>query len=160
MVAGNIADAEAALADSERLARELGNAFSLATVLNLRATLLQLRDEYAEAAQLLAESVDISVGARVSWTFAYALPSLASVAVRLGDLERAATLFGAAASWSADNGVDTGFPTSNALAHRDLTVAREGLGEELFRASWDAGRDTTGAEVVELAHELTHRARG
>ena len=160
MVTGSLAHADAALSDSERLARELGNAFSLATVLNLRATLAQLLDENDEAARLLAESVDPSVGAGISWTFAYALPALASVAVRLGDLERAATLFGAAASWTADAGVDTGFPTSDALARRDLTVTRDGLGEELFRAAWDAGRDTTAREVVELAHELTLRARG
>jgi hypothetical protein len=160
LLAGGIADAEQRLLDCEQRARLLGNPFTLATVLNLRATLTLLRDEHAATAELLAEAADLSVASRISWTFAYALPALASVAVRLGDLEAGATLFGAAASWSADHSVDTGFPTSQALAHRDLATAREALGELRFRTAWDAGRDSTGSEVVDLAREVSLRARG
>ena len=160
LLAGALHVSEQLLLACEHRARRLGNPFTLATVLNLRATLTQLRDEHGETARLLAESAEISMTARISWTFAYTLPALASVAVRSGDHELGATLFGAAASWSADHSVDTGFPASQALAHRDLARAREALGEVRFRPAWDAGRDTTGPEVVELARELSRRARG
>lgn len=160
LLAGALDASDDLLLDCEQRARALGNPFTLATVLNLRATLTQLRDEHAATALLLAESADVSVTARIAWTFAYTLPALASVAVRSGDLLAGATLFGAAASWSADHSVDTGFPASQALAHRDLALAREALGEASFRTAWDAGRDTTGPQVVELARELSRRARG
>ncbi|WP_051640256.1 helix-turn-helix domain-containing protein [Cellulomonas sp. URHE0023] len=160
LLAGSLHESEQLLLGCEHSARGLGNPFTLATVLNLRATLTQLRDEHSETARLLAESAEISMTARISWTFAYTLPALASVAVRSGDHELGATLFGAAASWSADHAVDAGFPASEALAHHDLALAREALGEVRFRPAWDAGRDTTAPEVVELARELSRRARG
>ena len=159
LLAGRVDEADALLDDAERLARELGNAFSLATALNVRATLTELLDDHPRSAMLLAEAAELSVGSRISWTFAYILPALAGVAVRLGDAEAGARLFGASASYSAEHSVATGFQASSALADRDLAAAREQLGEERFRAAWDAGRDTTGAEVVELATELNRRAR-
>ena len=160
LLAGRVDDADELLLDAERLARDLENPFTLATVLNIRATLTELRDDHALSAVLLAEAAELSVGSAISWTLAYTLPAMAGVAVRLGEVETGARLFGASASYSAQHSVATNFQASQALADRDLAAAREELGEERFRNAWDAGRDTTGPGVVELARELSRRARG
>ena len=160
LLAGRVDDADQLLLDAERLARDLENPFTLATVLNIRATLTELLDDHALSAVLLAEAAELSVGSAISWTLAYTLPAMAGVAVRLGEAETGARLFGASASYSAEHSVATNFQASQALADRDLAAAREQLGEARFRAAWDAGRDTTGPGVVALAQELSRRARG
>jgi predicted ATPase/transcriptional regulator with XRE-family HTH domain len=160
LLAGVADEADRLLLEAEALARELGNPFTLATALNVRATLTELRAEHTVSAQLLAEAAELSVGCAISWTLAYTLPALAAVAVRLGELETGARLFGASASYSAAHSVATNFQTSRELADRSLAVAREQLGGQRFRAAWDAGRDTTGSGVVLLARELSRRARG
>ncbi len=164
LLAGRLDEAERLLVEAEADARALGNPFTLATTLNLRATVTELRDAHSETAALLAEAAELSVDARISWTLAYTLPALAGVAVRLGELQAGAQLFGASASYSAEHSVAASFQTAKALAERDLAAARDELGEAEFRTAWDAGRDTTGAGVVELAQTLvqalSRRARG
>jgi predicted ATPase/transcriptional regulator with XRE-family HTH domain len=160
LLAGEADTADAVLRDAERLARDLGNPFTLATVLNIRAILTELRDEHVLSAQLLTEAAELSADAAIGWTLAYTLPALAGVAVRLGEPETGARLFGASASYSAEHSVATNFQASRALADHNLTTARDQLGEAAFRAAWDAGRDTTPAGVVELARGLSRRGPG
>lgn len=81
-----VSEAGRLLAVAELLGRRLGNAFTLATALNLRATVTDLAGDYRATALLLIEATRASIDARSSWTLGYALPALAGVAVRLGDL--------------------------------------------------------------------------
>ena len=128
-------------------ARELGNPFTLATALNINATLTELLGDEPATAVLLGESVALSLGARLSWTLGYALPALASVAQRVGDPASAAWLFGAGASISAADAVDPTFPVSRALSDRGLDATRAALGEPAFTREWDAGRAASDAEI-------------
>lgn len=148
------------LREADAAARVLGNAFTLATTLNIRATLAVLRAEDAAAALQLAEAAELSVTTGMSWTLAYTLPALAGVAVRLGDAATGARLFGSSASYGARHDVDAAFPADRAVADRELATARDALGPERFRRAWDAGRDATAVDVVELARTLSERARG
>jgi predicted ATPase len=160
MLGGDLTTADAVLTAAEREAREIGNAFTLATTLNNRATVTALRAEHATTAALLAESVELSVAAGIGWTLSYAVPALAGVAVGLHQGESAAFLFGASASLSAAHAADPSFPVSSDLSHQDLVTARGQLDEETFRRSWDAGRAATNADIAELARQLSARARG
>ena len=160
LVGGDYELAQDLLRRAEEAARDLGNPFTLATALNIRATLTQLQNDDAGTAHLLAESIAISVEARISWTLGYAIPALAGVAVRLSEPELAARLFGASASHSVVHAVDPRFPASRALSDRDLAAARDQLGDAAFRDAWDDGRTAAAPDIAELARHLTQRALG
>jgi hypothetical protein len=160
LLAGRHDDAEEQLVAAEEAARRLGNAFTLATALNVRATLAQVRSEPRAAALMLVEATELSVGARISWTLGYAVPALAEVAVRLDDAETAARLFGASASLSAAYSVNPDFPAARALSDQGLADVRERLGDGSFRRAWDAGRSATHDDVAELAARVRLLARG
>lgn len=147
--------AEPALVQAVDAAREVGNPFTLATSLNVLATLVAMQGDHARAADLLAESVELSVEVGISWTLAYTLPALAGVAVRVGRPEAGVRLFGASASFAAQHAIVPSFPASRDLADSDLAAAREQLGEQAFKVAWDAGREATGAHVVDLAREIS-----
>jgi hypothetical protein len=146
--------ADERLRTAEEAARDLGNAFSLASVLNRRATVTGLQGDERTTAALLAESAELSVHGRIGWTLGYALPALAGVAVSLGEDDTAARLFGASASLTAAQGVDPRFPVSSAMSSRALVQVRERLGQGAFSRSWDAGRLATLDEVARLAGVL------
>ncbi len=152
--------AERVLDAAVTAARELGNPFTLATSLNVLATLTAMQGDHARTATLLAESVELSIQARMNWTLAYTLPALAGVAVRLGRAASGARLFGASASYSAQHAVAANFQASRDLADSDLEAARAELGEAAFQEAWDAGRDATGADMVELARDLIRDGPG
>lgn len=160
LLADDLAEAERLFTEALARARALGNAFTLATALNLMATLTEVQERHAESAVFLAESAALSVGASIRWTFAYTLPALAGVAVRLGEPALGARLFGASASYSDQHSVATAFQTVGELADRDLAHARELLGPAAFGAAWDAGRDSTPEDVVAVARELSRSGPG
>ena len=143
---------------AETAARELGNAFTLATALNVLATLTEIVGDHRASAALLGESTELSVAAGVSWTLGYSIPALAGVAAHLGEVETAAWLFGASASLSAAHAVSETFPASRALSDQSLAAARDQLGEEAFRRAWDAGRIADLDELAALVDELRRLA--
>jgi hypothetical protein len=159
LLAGDLDAAGNTLEKAEQEARRIANAFTLSSVLNRRATVTALDGDDRGTAALLAESVEVSVAARIGWTLTYALPALAGVAVRLRHEESAAFLFGAAASLSAAHSADPRFPVSSRLAQQDLQAARDGLDDEVFRGSFDAGRAASTADIAELARQLSALAR-
>jgi len=140
--------------------RNRGNPFTLATALNVHATLTELLGDEPATAALLGEAVALSLAARLSWTLGYSLPALASVAQRVGDPSSAAWLFGAGASISAADAVDPTFPVSRALSDRGLDAARAALGEPEFTREWDAGRAASDAEIQARAAMVMTRAGG
>jgi hypothetical protein len=141
-------------------ARGIGNAFTLATALNVFATLTELIGDEQATATLLGEAVALSLTARMSWTLGYALPALASLAQRVGDPASAAWLFGASASISASDAVDPTFPVSRALSDRGLDATRTALGELTFTREWDAGRAASGVEIQDRAAMVMTLAGG
>ncbi len=158
ITSGDLATAAAVLSEAMGAARELGNPFTLATALNVNATLTELLGDEPATASLLGEAVTLSLGARLSWTLGYSLPALASVAQRVGDPASAAWLFGAGASISAADAVDPTFPVSRALSERGLDATRAALGEPAFTREWDAGRAASDAEIQARAAD-GHDAR-
>ncbi len=158
LVSGDLDGAEATLRRTEVAARDLGNPFTLATTLNVLATISELKAEHAVSAVLLAEATELSADAGMSWTLAYCLPALAGVAVRVGESALGARLFGASASFTDQHGVATSFQPTRQLAARDLADARDDLGDAAFRAEWDAGRSATVEDVADLARTITARA--
>ncbi|GAA3234627.1 hypothetical protein GCM10010532_072180 [Dactylosporangium siamense] len=158
LVANDLATAGLILPTVVRAAREIGNAFTLATALNVHATLTELLGDEPATATLLGEAVALSLAARMSWTLGYALPALASLAQRVGDPVSAAWLFGAGASISAADAVDPTFPVSRALSDRGLDATRAALGELRFTHAWDAGRAASDTEIQARAAVVTTRA--
>ena len=122
------------------------------------------RPDDVTAALWLGEALELSARLRLRWTMGYSVPALAGVAGRVGDPVVAATLFGAAATFTASDDVDAHFPPARATADRGMLAARDALGEDRFREAWDAGRSATPEEVAELAAavvaDVTRRGRG
>ncbi|MGY1747077.1 ATP-binding protein [Blastococcus sp. SYSU D00695] len=152
--AGDVAGAEAAVAEATELAHDLGP-FTVATVLNARANVARARGQDDLAVDLLVQVVDLATAVGTTWNLAYALPELGALAAERGRHEVAAQLFGAAAEAAA---VTVAVPPDPALADRRLNAAREALGEEAFARAWERGRRVPPGEVPGLAR-LTH-ARG
>ncbi|MBD3783800.1 MAG: hypothetical protein IE926_12770 [Micrococcales bacterium] len=140
-------------------ARALGNPFSLATSLNLQATLTELLGEEAQTAALLGEALDLGLEGRLSWPLGYTLPALAALALRVSDPAGAAWLFGAAADVSAADAVAHTFPVSRALSDRGLDATRQALDEATFTREWELGRVAGDAEVRARAAAVLSRAR-
>ncbi len=149
------AAATAHLVVAEDLARHHDTMFTLATVLNLRATLTELAGDHTTSALLLAESTERSATGNLAWTLAYSLPALAAVAANLGEDVMAATLFGASASVAATTAVDTPFPAARALAEDGLGAVRQHLGDRAFKAAWDTGRVATRPDILALARSIS-----
>ncbi|MFI7585482.1 ATP-binding protein [Spongisporangium articulatum] len=160
LVTGDLDGARERLVEAERRARAIGNAFTLATALNVRATLTAVEGDHRTTAVLLSESTELSVRGRLNWTLGYSIPGLAAVAAQLDELETAAELFGASASLSADHAVDETFPASRDLSAGGLARVRDRLDEQTFRRHWDAGRLASNSQIAARAAELMQRARG
>ena len=86
LVGGAVDDARALLEEALAAARALGNEFTLATTLNTVATLREVLGDDTGAAVLLGESLRTAWPLRLTWTIGYAVPALAGVAARSGDL--------------------------------------------------------------------------
>ncbi|WP_246258379.1 ATP-binding protein [Amycolatopsis anabasis] len=106
--------------------------------------------EVAVAAEAARDGLVITrtIGSRLQ--LAYRLDGMAWVASRQGEFERAATLFGAAATvWEA---VGASADVAVALPHRRfLNAAREALGPERFDALFAAGRAFTDEQATRFA---------
>ena len=136
-------------------ARVLGLNYEVAFALNLRALVAQVRGRYEESVDLLAESVERCVDVADVWLLVHAVPAVAALAVRRGDPDAAARLFGAAASLADDSGVSASFSLSRRITRDGLDAARDALGAAAFTAAWEAGRCAVLDEVVALARAVT-----
>ncbi|WP_433286967.1 ATP-binding protein [Pseudonocardia sp. CA-142604] len=158
LLAGHAPDIEQAARDAETAARHLGSAFETGAALNLRAVAAQLGGRNDEAAGLLGEAIDLAVAAVNSWTLTYMLSTLAVVAVRLGDPDAGARLFGAWSAYANAHGVVEDFPTTHELVTRDIDQARRDLGSAAFDVAWRSGREAGMAELVEIARKVRDQA--
>ncbi|SOE03545.1 ATP-binding protein [Blastococcus haudaquaticus] len=156
--AGDGEGAVAALGEAERLARELGNPFSLATVLNVRASFALAADDDRTALDTWTESAVLAAEVRTTWTLVYTVPGLAVVAARRGLPELAAELFAAGSATAEAGSVAVTFPPDLAVAAHWLAVVREELGEDAFRRAWERGRGVRPEDVPGLAARISDRS--
>ena len=98
VLTGNLVAARETLAEVERLARRLDSPFTLATVLNIQASLAKLAGEDDDALERLIEAAGLAGEAGISWTQVYTVPALADLAGRGGQPELAVRLYAAAAT--------------------------------------------------------------
>ena len=148
LIRGGFGRAMELLEGGEALARDRGDAFTLAVNLNTQATITQLRGDDARTADLLRESVGLLAALRDTWSLLYGVLGLAGVAGRQGSPERAARLFGAAEALREKTGAVPAFPATQALYERDLASVRARLDSETFAAASAEGRAMTLEESV------------
>ncbi len=158
LLAGGAPDIEQAARAAETAARQLGSAFDVGSALHLRAVAAQLGGRNDEAGVLLAEAIELTVAAVNSWTLTYMLSNLAVVAVRLGDCDAGARLFGAWTAYANAHGVIEQCSTTHELVAHDFDQARRDFGPIAFDAALRAGHDTGLGELVQLARKVRDRA--
>jgi ATP/maltotriose-dependent transcriptional regulator MalT len=152
---GDVGGGTAVLLGAERVARELGSPFTLATVLNMQATVLQAVGEDDAALAKHREAAELSVEVGTTWTLVYAVLGLAVAAARRGQPETAAELFAAGSASEEASSVAVSFPPDLAEVQRWLPVVRAELGEEGFRRAWERGRALRPDDVPRLAARIT-----
>jgi hypothetical protein len=155
MSTGDLAGTAAALAEAEACARALGSPFTLATVLNMQASVAQAVDDDATALTRLEQAAELARRGGLAWTLVYTLPALAVVAARRGQHELAAELFAAGWTTADDASLAVSFPPDVARAEHWLRVTRERLDPSAFEAAWTAGRRLAPAEVAERASRIS-----
>ncbi|MGY2128546.1 ATP-binding protein [Blastococcus sp. SYSU DS0617] len=155
--AGDVPGGAAAVTAAERIARELGSPFTLATVLNVQATLALAADDDATALDRWAEAGALAASVGTSWTLAYTLPGLAVLAARQGRPELAAELFAAGSATAEADSVAVTFPPDLEAAGQWLPAVRADLGEDVFAAAWERGRGLRPADVPRLTAVLSGR---
>ena len=160
ILGGDHPAAEQHLHQAEALARATGNGFTTALVLNLRATVAELRGDEPTTLDLLAESVQRSVEDGLGWTLGYALPALAAVAARSGEDVVAAQLAGTAATLTGSTAAVGHVPASRAQAHAAVEDLRARLGETAYGVAFDQGRALDLAGVGRLAASLRRPGPG
>src|SRR5436190_1597785 len=173
---GNYDDARDLYEKSMALARELGYRWSIALALGNLGVVAQERGDYDEARTLHKESLTLhrdlgeKVGVAGSLTYLGAVAvgiastgleqskkssqeqSVRNAPDRLGQLERAATLFGS---------VDRLLESMTAVLSGDerqvydqnLAIARSSLNEEAFARTWSEGRAMSTEQAIEFALE-------
>jgi predicted ATPase/DNA-binding XRE family transcriptional regulator len=149
--------AAAELADAERSARELGSPFTLATVLNIQASLALAGEDDDTALDKWAEAAALAVEVGTTWTLVYTVPGLAVLAARRGSPELAAALFAAGSVTAEAGSVAVTFPPDLAVAGEWLAAVRSELGEDAFRRAWERGRLLRPDDVPRLADEISGR---
>lgn len=144
-----------ALAAAEETARGGELPFTLATVLNMQATLaLQVGDDDA-ALRHLVESVHLAAEVGTMWTLVYTLPALGGLAARRGDAALAVTLFAAGSAAAQASLLAVSFRPDAEAADAQLEAARQQLSEEELRRAWEHGRSLDIVEVLELLPQLS-----
>jgi hypothetical protein len=152
--AGDLAGSAALLDEAERVAREAGSPWTLATVLNMQASLALARDDDRAALECWTESAELAdaIGGS-TWTMTYTWPGLAVLAARRGWPE----LFAAGSATAEAASLAVTFPADLESLGRWLPVVRERLGEEGFRRAWERGRQLRPADVSRLSREISAR---
>ncbi len=135
---GDLDAAEVRFSEALGRFRAMGNAFGTAITLINLAGLARRRGELARSEALYAESLALrwEDGDKVS--VAGCLRGLARTAVLARQYERGVRLFAAAEALRAAIGAAE--PRGNARAEAALAPARVSLSEEVFAATWAAGR--------------------
>lgn len=138
-------------AEGERLARADGNWIALTGILLTQAMWSRQQGDDGQAEALLRETLDLAAMLRDVWTALLTVTGLAGTAASQGELERAATLFGAAAALRETMGVDISWSNWRAQSEHDRASVIAQLGEEPFSSAFDYGRSLAFDDAVTLA---------
>lgn len=159
MLSGEIDAAHGTLADGERLARRLGSPFSLATVLNVEASLAKLSGRDSDALEMLIEAAALAGEAGIGWTQVYTLPGLADLAVRRGEAALAVQLYAAGDALASATGLAVTFPPDVERGVTGIARARAEIDPTTFGRLWESGRGLALDHVAEMADALRGRDR-
>jgi hypothetical protein len=112
----------------------------------------RVRAEYNRATAMFRESVLLSQSAGDKFGPPYTLEALGLVAAALGDAQRAARLWGAAASWR--EAYSEPLPLNYQQDYAPIvTQARTQLGDEAYKAAWSEGQAMSPEQAIALALE-------
>ncbi|UOY01841.1 ATP-binding protein [Blastococcus sp. PRF04-17] len=157
-LSGDAGGAAEALAEADRLGRELASPFTLATILNVQASFALLADDDATALDKWSEAATLAAEVGTSWTLVYTMPGLAVLAARSGQFQLAAELFAAGSATAEAGSVAVTFPPDLEFARQYLAAVQERLGEDAFRRAWERGRGLRPGDVPRLAGTITGRS--
>ncbi len=140
------------LEQAEPLLRVEGAVYELSVYLIVRAMIPQIQGDYDQAAQLLRESIALSMQLRDTSTMAGALEGLAGSLAGLGQAETAAALFGAAEALRETMGA-FGRPsrTLEELYGRFFNQVHTQLDQASLARAWQQGRKMSLEEVAATA---------
>jgi hypothetical protein len=155
--AGSVDQSAATLEEAERLARALGSPFTLATLLNVQATVALAGNDDATALDRYAEAATVAAEVGTTWTLVYTLPGLAVVAARRGLPELATELFAAGSTIAEAGSVAVSFPPDLHSAKAALRGVQRDLGKDAFRRAWERGRELRPDSVPGLAGAISGR---
>jgi hypothetical protein len=142
--------ASALAAEGLSLYQDVGNTWGIAWVRYLQGSTALKQDDDARASVFLAESLALLWELEYKNDVPRCLEGLGGVAVVQGQLERAATLFGAAEALR--ESINVLMPPSERADHdRAVAAARAQLGEDGFAAAWEAGRALPLEQAIEEA---------
>jgi tetratricopeptide (TPR) repeat protein len=159
----NLACLELAQADHARatttlqeclaLSREQGHQTAIAGSLSSLGELARLRGDYADARKLWSESLKTFLELGSINSIPNLLDNFAALHAILGEPERGSRLWGAAERLREKTGGSVS-PQHRAHREQDIESARDALGDEgAFDAAWQAGREMTMDQAIELALE-------
>jgi non-specific serine/threonine protein kinase len=135
---GDYEQAAALMQESLTLYQEVGERQSIARVRGYQSLAALYQSDYAQAEALVRECLTLYREAGDTWAIGRYLPVLAGVLFGRGRVERAASLFGAAAALCERLGAP--LPMAVRPDHDRATAAvRRALGEPAFEAAWHAG---------------------
>ena len=140
VLTGDLEAARSTLAEVERRARRWGSPFSLATVLNVEASLAKLAGEDSDALERLIEAAALAAEAGIGWTQVYTVPALADLAVRGGQPELAVRLYAAAATLAEATGLAVSYPPDVDRGLAVMALARAQVDPSEFERLSESGR--------------------
>ncbi len=156
-ILGQIAYAQGDYARAEKLhedclaqSKEVGDKRGMAFACMYLGDVARQQRDYGRANMLIRQSLVFFREQSEKWLLARSLESMAKLACMQGKLERAATLFAAAANTRQTIGSPI-MPSDRAEYDDHLATARVQLGKDRFSVVWTEGRGMTLEQAVEYA---------
>ncbi len=155
LVRGDLGAGHAALCEAEVLGRGPAGPFTLATVLNMQATVALLGGDDDEALVRAGEAARVAAEVGTTWTLVYTLPALGVLATRRDRPELAAALFGAGEAMAEASLLSIAFRPDLEAAALHLAEVRLRLSPDALARAWERGRALDGDGVVALLPEIS-----
>jgi len=155
---GRFEQAMALTEEAVALTREYGHLPDTCAALRSLARVRRARGEWALAAAVYGESLELALQLDDSPEINRCILGLADLAGAQGQHERAARYCGALAGWY-DRVQNTMVPALRVDHERDLAAVRTALGDDAFAAAWQVGQAMTIEQVVGEALEALSLVR-
>jgi predicted ATPase/class 3 adenylate cyclase len=139
--------------ESQALAREIGAKYTSAAAINGLGRVATSQNDYEKARSLHKEALAILRGSGHRWGALFSLAAFTILTVRRQDMQAAAKLYGAMASFYPQIRFLMS-PLERDIHERNLAAARAALGEEAFTEAWAGGQALTLEKAIEYALEV------